>query len=170
MSFLDIGTGIGLASALAARTPSVRITAIEPDVSMRSVLWTNLALLLPAASAVPSPPAPSGVLRGAQDGCDLPEYVEFVKGVISSVSPDAIRLNGSHVELFLPFVCCFSAACVVVTETDQRPCATGSSQQVPLFPPNAWDVVLATTLRSVRGGPGRYGKFICVAKRRLSDL
>ena len=42
MSFLDIGSGIGVASALAARTPAIRITAIEPDVSMRSVLLTNL--------------------------------------------------------------------------------------------------------------------------------
>ena len=170
MSFLDIGAGIGLASALAARTPSIRITAIEPEVSMRSVLRTNLALVLPAASAVPFPPVQSGGLRGVQDGLDLPEYIEFVKYAISSVSPAAIGLCGSHVELFLQFVCSLSAACVVVTETDQRPCATGSSQQVPLFPPNAWDVVLATTLRSVRGGPGRYGKFIRVAKRRLSDL
>ena len=31
MSFLDIGAGIGVASALAARAPSVRITAIEPN-------------------------------------------------------------------------------------------------------------------------------------------
>ena len=104
MSFLDIGAGIGVASALAARTPSVRITAIEPNALMRSVLRSNLALLLPATSVVPSPPVPSGGLRCAQDGLDLPEYIEFVKDVIASVSPDAIRLNGSHVELFLPFV------------------------------------------------------------------
>ena len=104
MSFLDIGAGIGVASALAARIPSVRITAIEPDALMRSVLRSDLALLLPAASVVPSPPAPPGGLRCAQDGLDLPEYIEFVKDVIASVSPDAIRLNGNHVELFLPFV------------------------------------------------------------------
>ena len=103
-----------------------------------------------------------------QDGLDLPEYIEFVKHAISSVSPDAIRLCGSHVELFLQFVCSLSAACVVVTETDKRPCATGSSQPVPFFPPNVWDIVFSTALRSVRGGPGRYGKFICVAKRRVS--
>ena len=35
MSFLDIGAGIGLASALAARIWSVSITVIEPDESMR---------------------------------------------------------------------------------------------------------------------------------------
>ena len=58
MSFLDIGAGIGLASALAARTPSVSITAIEPDDSMRRVLRTNLEFLRPAASAVLSPPVP----------------------------------------------------------------------------------------------------------------
>ena len=31
-SFLDIGAGVGIASALAARTPAVRITAIELDI------------------------------------------------------------------------------------------------------------------------------------------
>ena len=58
MSFLDIGAGIRSASALAARTPSVSITAIEPDDSMRRVLRTNLEFLRPAASAVLSPPVP----------------------------------------------------------------------------------------------------------------
>ena len=165
MSFLDIGAGIGVASALAARTPSVRITAIELNALMRSVLRSNLALLLPATSVVPSPPVPSGGLRCAQDGLDLPEYIEFVKDVIASVSPDAIRLNGSHVELFLPFVCLFSFARVVMTETDQRPSVTGSSHQVPLFPPNVWNVMFVTTSRFGLGGPGRHGKFIFVAKQ-----
>ena len=56
ISLLDIGAGVGVASALAARTPSVRITAIEPDALSRGVLRTNLALLLPHASYVPTPP------------------------------------------------------------------------------------------------------------------
>ena len=98
MSFLDIGEGIGLASALAARTPSVSITAIEPDDSMRRVLLTNFAFLRPAASAVLSPPVPSCGLRGSQDGLDSPESIEFVKCAISSVSLDAIRLSGRHID------------------------------------------------------------------------
>ena len=155
-----------MASALAARIPSVRITAIEPDALMRSVLRTNLARLLPAASTVLSPPASSGGLRCAQDGPFLPEYVEFVKKVITSVSPDAIRLYGSHVELLMPFVCLFSAARVVVTETDQWPSVTGSSQQVPLFPPDAWDIVYSTMWFTRRRGCGRQEKCIRVAKRR----
>ena len=166
MSFLDIGAGIGLASALAARTPSVSITAIEPDDSMRRVLRTNLAFLRPAASAVLSPPVPSCGLRGSQDGLDPHEYMEFVKCAIFSVSPDAIRLSGRHVDLFVPFVVAFSDACAVMIETDKRPCSTGSSQQAPPFPPNVWDIVFSTTWRSQRRGPGRQGKLICVAKRR----
>ena len=100
MYFLDVGAGIGVASALAAHTPSVRITVIEPNALMRSVLRSNLALFLPATSVVPSPPVPSGGLRCAQDGLDLPEYIEFVKDVIASVSPDAIRLNGIMLNCF----------------------------------------------------------------------
>ena len=88
-----------------------------------------------------------------------------MKDVIAIVSPDAIRLNGSHVELFLPFVCLFSFARVVMTETDQRPSVIGSSHQVPLFPPNVWNVMFVTTSRFCMGGPGRHGKFIFVAKR-----
>ena len=105
MSFLDIGPGIGVASALAARTPSVRITAIEPNALMRSVLRSNLSLLLPSTSVVPSPPVLSGGLQCAQDCLDLPEYIEFVNDVIASASPDAVRLNDFHVALFLNFVC-----------------------------------------------------------------
>ena len=37
MSFLDIGAGIGLASALAARILSVSNTVIEPDESLRII-------------------------------------------------------------------------------------------------------------------------------------
>ena len=37
MSFLDIGAGISVTSALFARTPSVRIIVIEPDESLRRV-------------------------------------------------------------------------------------------------------------------------------------
>ena len=166
MSFLDIGAGIGLASALAARIPSVSITAIEPDDSMRRVLRTDLAFLMLAASAVLSPPVMSGGLRGSQDGIDSPEYIEFVKCAISSVSPGAIRLHGRHVELFLPFVGAFSDACVVMIETDKGPCSAGPSQQAPFFPPNVWDTMFSTIVRSERSGPGRHGKFICVAKRR----
>ena len=132
---------------------------------MRSVLRSNLALLLPATSVVPSPPVPSGGLRCAQDGLDLPEYIEFVKDVIASVSPDAIRLNDSHVELFLIFVCRFSTDRFVVAETDQRLSWIGSSHQVPLFPPNVWNVMFVTTSRFGLCGPGRHRKFIFVAKR-----
>ena len=88
-----------------------------------------------------------------------------MKDVIASVSPDAIRLNDSHVELFLHFVCQFSSVRFVMAETDQRLSVTGSSHQVPLFPPNVWNVMFVTTSRSGMGGPGRHGKSIFVAKR-----
>ena len=98
MSFLDIGAGIGVASAFVARTPSVSITAIEPDDSMRKVLRTILAFDSPEASVVLSPPVPLCGLQGSQDGLDPNEYIEFVKCLISSVSPDAIRLCGRDVD------------------------------------------------------------------------
>ena len=47
ISFLDIGAGVGVASALAARTPSVRITAIELDALLNTFcapIWTTSAL------------------------------------------------------------------------------------------------------------------------------
>ena len=51
-----------------------------------------------------SPPVSASGLRSFKEGLDVPEYSEFVKLVISSVSPDVIRLNGRHVDMFLPFV------------------------------------------------------------------
>ena len=58
-SFLDIGVVLGIASALAARTPAVRITAIEPDSLNRYVLRITLASVLLEDSAVLEPPTPS---------------------------------------------------------------------------------------------------------------
>ena len=119
----------------------------------------------PEASVVLSPPVPLCGLQGSQDGLDPHEYIEFVKCLISSTSPDVIRLSGRDVDWFLQFVATVSDARVVMIETDKRP-LTGSSQQAPLFPPNVWDTVFSTTWRSERRGPGRQEKFICVAKRR----
>ena len=45
MSFLDIGAGIGSISALVARTPSIRITSIEPDATLRKTLMKNLNMV-----------------------------------------------------------------------------------------------------------------------------
>ena len=45
-SFLDIGAEVGIASALAARTPAVCVFAIELDPLKKGVLCTNLALVL----------------------------------------------------------------------------------------------------------------------------
>ena len=161
MSFLDIGAGIGVTSALVARTPSVRILAIEPDESLRRVLRTNLAFLRPTASVVLSPPVSVSGLRSFKESLDVPEYSEFVKLVISSVSPDVIRLNGRHVDMFLPFV--VPNTCVVMIETDMEPSSTGSSQQASIILPNLWDIVFSITWRAERSDG--HGKLICVAKR-----
>ena len=52
LSLLDIGADVGIASAVAARTPAVRITAIELDPLKRGVLRTNLASVLLKDSVV----------------------------------------------------------------------------------------------------------------------
>ena len=129
------------------------------------MLRTNLAFASPEASVVLSPPVPLCGLQGSQDGLDLHEYIDFLKCVISSTSLDVIRLSGIDVEWLLPFVAAVSDARVVMIETDKRPRA-GSSQQAPLFPPDAWNIKYSTTWFTGRRGCGRQEKFIRVANRR----
>ena len=83
-----------------------------------------------------SPPVSVSGLRSFKESLDVPEYSEFVKLVISSVSPDVIRINCRHVDMFLPFV--VPNTCVDMNETDMEPSSTGSSQQASLILPNVW--------------------------------
>ena len=134
ISLLDIGAGVGVASALAARTPSVRITAIELDALLRCVLRTNLALLLPHASYVPTPPPLSRDSLPLCDGSVSSDYEKFVVDIIAGAAPDVIRLSDSHAGSFLPIVGRPSTARYVVVERHSCDISCLPSQASAIFP------------------------------------
>ena len=73
-SLLDIGADVGIASALAARTPAIRIAAIELDPLKRGVLRTNLSSVLLNNSVVLDYPISSQQSGSVLEGFPLLDF------------------------------------------------------------------------------------------------
>ena len=116
-SFLDLGAEIGMWCALVARTPGVRITAVEPNAQLRNVLRNNLASISPPCFDVPLPPWSSPHLPWSI--YEIMESVvneKVVVGIIKELAPEVIRISGSHAVKFLPLLCAPSSVRHIVIE------------------------------------------------------
>ena len=146
MSFLDIGAGIGSVSALVARTPSICITSIEPDATLRKTLWKNLTMLGLQSSVVHTPFHMPWTVNLPLVGSMSAEYYKLVHEMVSSCRPDAIRLDFRHVDLFLPLVLSTNGVCMVAVDTDLKPGCR--DLQCPLLRSSEWCVPFFKTWRS----------------------
>ena len=165
ISLLDIGAGVGVASALAARTPSVRITAIELDALSRRVLRINFALLLPHACSVPTPPPLPRDALPLCDGSVSSGYEKFLVDIIAGAAPDVIRLSDSHAGSFLPIVCRPSPARYIMVERHSCDISFLPSQVSALFPSDVWSVKPLSSSRGGSSGRSQLCKCIFVARR-----
>ena len=155
-SFLDIGAGVGIALALAARTPAVRMTAIEFDSQTISVLRTNLASILPDNSVVLELPTPSHYTGNSFEASPSLAFQEFVIDTIERFAPDVTRISDTHAASILPIIgCLINVRCVVV---ESQSCLHMDGY----FPTNDWNVKLLY----VGSGEAIFRRTMLIANRR----
>ena len=140
-SFLDIGAEVGIASALAARTPAVRVFAIELDPLKRGVLCTNLALVLKKGYVVLDLPDTIQQLYSPLPGPPPAALQQFVSSSVARFDPDVIRVSNMYAELLLPILGGLASTRCVVVET--IPGQSGENY----FPPNLWNTKSLTVGR-----------------------
>ena len=167
ISFLDLGAEIGMSSALVARTPGVRITAVEPNAQLRNVLREKLASIGPLCFEVPLPPWHS--LHAPCSTDEIMEcvvYAKFVVGIMNEVAPDVIRISGSHVVKLLPRLCGpFSTRFIVIEPLVGLFTAASFYRSLEFFQSNQWKVVqLSFGKRVVPAKRPSHHKFIFVAE------
>ena len=155
ISFLDLGAEIGMSSALVARTPGVRITAVEPNAQLRNVLRKNFASISPLRFDVSLPPWSS-----PHSPCSISDimesvvYAKFVVGTIKEVAAEVIRISGSHVVKFLPLICRPSSTRYIVVK---MPCVTDPCpffRMIELLQLNRWKITQLPPTK--RGAPVKY--------------
>ena len=164
-SFLDIGSEIGMSSALVARTPGVRITAVEPNSSLRKKL-KNLASICSLCSDVPTPPwsllhSPGSISEAVNSDA----YAKFVVDIMKEVAPGVIRINGIHAGKFVPLICFSSSARYVVFEPPgSLPSYASLHRSLELLQANQWKIVQLPSGKRV--SPDHFvfpHRFMCVA-------
>ena len=140
-SFLDIGAEVGIASALAARTPAVRSFAIELDPLKKGVLCTNLALVLKkgyvALDLLDNIQQPDSSLSGPPPAA----LQQFISSFVARFDPDVISVSNTCAESLLPILGGLASIRCVVVET--IPGQSGENY----FPPNMWNIEFLTVGR-----------------------
>ena len=140
-SFLDIGAEVGIAAALAARTPAVRVFAIELDPLKRGVLRTNLALVLKKGCVVLYLPDTIRQLDSSRSGPPPAALQQFESSFVARFDPGVIRVSNTYAESLLPILGGLaSIRCVVVATISGQ---SGDNH----FPLNLWNAYSPTVRR-----------------------